>query len=185
MEFIGELLKANWQVLLVVLIMLLVWNGVQLVKNQKLSKEIKALKQEILDRHKNLGSSVSGKYKNLGEQISDEHRSIKKDTESVHNMMLLEKQNREKLYNNTSRAKEILETIDVMKEVVNKNAQLSQEVAVLTLKNETYAKNDSNRMLNALRRFEGMLSQFEDFKETEGIRATLKIIENQLSKYID
>ena len=104
-------------------------------------------------------------------------------------MMLLEKQNREKLYENTSRAKEILDTMDLMKEVVDKNASLKQEVAVLKLENTNLlndkAKDNSENLIKAIRQFEDKLAGFEDFRETGEIIGTLKKIEQQISKYLD
>ena len=55
-------------------------------------------------------------------------------------MMLDEKKARENLYHNTSHAKEILDTMDLMKEVINQNAELHAEVYDLKIENDNFLK---------------------------------------------
>lgn len=196
-RIIEALSKADWTVLLTIIIGLCILLYIELLRNKKIIAKIEDLelhvgdlKSHISDKHENLGNAVSGKYKNLGEKISSEHMTIKKDTKSIHHMMLTEKQNREALYENTAHAKKILDTIDIMQEVVQKNAQLNQEVSQLKLQNAQILNAQNNmralpQLMNALKSFEGKLSQFEEFIEAEEIRRQLKLIERQLTEYID
>lgn len=157
--------------------------------NNKISDKYETLEKSISYERRDLRNELSGKYSNLGEKSSSEHKTIKKDTQNVYEMMLLEKQNREKLYANTSRAKEILDTMDLMKEVVDRNAYLNQEVANLKIENKNLSNvksmDYSKKLLNDLSRFESKLAGFEDFRETDEIIGTLKMIEQQLSEYVD
>ncbi|MEX2785387.1 hypothetical protein AB3331_09370 [Streptococcus sp. H49] len=134
-------------------------------------------------------------HDDLKEKVSSERQivttqteSIKGDTKYIKESMLEEKWARESLYQNTSRAKEILETIDIMEEVVHQNAALNAEVANLKLKNyELNRKQDdkSSKLLSAISRFEQKLGEFEMYGESEEIRSILKHIRNELSEYID
>lgn len=197
-KIIETLSKADVTVLFVVIIGFIAFMYKEHLKNNNLNKRLDDLEEKIFNKHQNLGEDISerhiglgsdvlGKYKNLGEKISSEHMTIKKDTKNVFEMMLLEKQNREKLYENTSRAKEILDTMDLMKEVVNQNARLSQEVANLKEEDKnlsiTKAKDNSEKLQRDLMRFESKLAEFESYKGIEEIQSIFKQIRNQLSEY--
>lgn len=202
-RIIDAVARANWTVLLTIVIGLIIWVIAEMYKKNKLSKQMDNLslkfleKQEELENklasiitlnHNNLGSAVSGKYKNLGSQISTEHKLIKSDTKNVYEMLILEKQNREKLYENSSRAREILDTIDVMKEVVAQNAILNQQVANLKVENkelQKVPKNNYAQLLREIRTFESQLANFEGYGQAEEIIGVLKQITNQLSEYLD
>ena len=130
-KIIDGLGKADWTVLLTILIGLVAWGIIKFFDYRKVMKKIDKLEKiisdkdeelrgEIFAKHKNLGedisqkhvglgSNVQGRYRNLGEKISSEHMTIKEDTRNVYDMMLTEKQNREILYNNKIHGKEILE----------------------------------------------------------------------------
>lgn len=191
-RFIEALSKADWTVLLTIILGLLVLLWRETAKSKNLVAKIDGLEKAILEKHENLGSDVSGDYKNLGTKISSEHMTIKKDTKSVYDMMLEEKQNRAALYENTTEAKKILDTIDIMREVVQKNAILNQEVSQLQLENQQLLidkqsanSHFNNKFLAALKSFENKLSQFESYRETEEIRTQLKTIENQIAEYMN
>lgn len=197
-KILESLSRADWTVLLIILIALIAMLWTQNSKNETILKEIKDLGSDISgkhkdlggdisDRHIGLGSDVSGKYKNLGEKISSEHMSIKNNTEYIQKEIKDEKLARQNLYNNTTRAKEILDTMDMMREVVVQNAKLNAEVSDLKIENHKLS-NDENghnfkNLSNDIRRFEGRLSEFENFNETEEIRAVLKKILTELSEY--
>lgn len=202
-RIIDAMAQANWTVLLTIIIGLIIWVIAETYKKDKLSEQMKNLsleflkKQEELEnklasiidsKHNNLGYKVSGKYNNLGSQISTEHKLIKSDTKNVYEMLMLEKQNREKLYENSSRAREILDTIDVMKEVVEQNAILNQQVSNLKVENKELQKVPKNNyalLIREIRTFESQLANFEEYGQTEEIIGVLKQITNQLSQYID
>lgn len=151
-------------------------------EHDALSKEHDALskKYDVLSKeHDSLSKEHSG--------LSNEHQSIKKDTEYISDEMKLEKMAREKLYQNSTRAKEILETMDMMKEVVLQNARLSSELADLKLKNQELVQLKDNtelpKLYNAINRFEQQLANFEGYRETEEIQSILKRIQNELSEF--
>jgi len=82
--------------------------------NSGLKAEMKALSKEREMEH----DSLSSEHRNLSKEhdaLSKEHASIKKDTEYISDEMKYEKMARENLYKNSTRAKEILETMDFMK----------------------------------------------------------------------
>ena len=81
--------------------------------NSGLKAEMKALSKEREMEHDRLSSEHSG--------LSKDHASIKKDTEYISDEMKQEKMAREILYQNTTKAREILDTMDLMKEVVIQN----------------------------------------------------------------
>ena len=119
------------------------------------SKEHDGLSKE----HTGLTNAISGVSRKVSdecEQLSKEHYSIKNDTRYIRNEMLREEKARENLYNNTSRAKEILETMDMMKEVVIQNSKLNAEVAELKVKIQKLLvqKDDKySKLLDAIGRF--------------------------------
>lgn len=148
----------------------------------------KDLEEEISSKHGLLGSEVSGRYKNLGEKIDIEHSEINEDTRSIYNFMSTEKQNREALYYNSSRAREILETIDVMREAVDQNARLHSEVNALKQENQEILKEKNkytevDELLSAIRSFNNTLGEFET-KEAGEIKEYLELIKKDILKYI-
>lgn len=151
------------------------------------SKEHNDLSKE----HTSLTNTISGVSRNVSEereQLSKEHYSIKDDTRYIRDEMLVEKKARENLYQSTTRAKEILETMDMMKEVVIQNSKLNAEVAELKVKNQKLLvqKDDKySKLLDAIVRFKTQLAEFEMYGESEDIRFTLRKIENELSEYVD
>lgn len=178
-RLIEAISKADWTVLLTIIIALSGFLYMEILRSKRLIARIDDLEKTISEKHKYFGSEVSGKYKNLGEKMSSEHMTIEEDTKSVYSMMLSEKQNREALYENTTHAKEILDTIDIMQEV----AQLKLENHQLLRNKRINVSNSYDKLMGALKSFETKLSRFESFNETEEIRAQLKIIENQLIEY--
>ena len=204
-KIIDGLGKADWTVLLTILIGLVAWGIMKFFDYKKLMKKIdrleKGLREEISIKHENLGedisqkhvglgSNVQGHYRNLGEKISSEHMTIKEDTRNVYDMMLTEKQNRETLYNNNIHGKEILEKLDFIRETVDQNAQLTQEVYALKTENQKLFQEKKNNLAieefsSILRSFENKLSEFEAFGETDEIRVYLKKIQKELSQHID
>ncbi|MCB5084151.1 hypothetical protein LGV92_00175 [Streptococcus mutans] len=128
-------------------------------------------------------------HEDLKKKISSEAKSIKDDTTYIREEMLTEKMARQSLYRNTSRAKEILETIDIMEEVVHQNAALHAEISELKVKNQELLdrkqSDNSSKLFYAISRFDQRLSEFEMYRETEEIRGILKDIERSLSEYTD
>ncbi|MFM1676750.1 hypothetical protein AB6P01_09830, partial [Streptococcus mutans] len=100
-----------------------------------------------------------------------------------------EKIARQSLYQNTSRAKEILETIDIMEEVVHQNAALHAEISDLKVKNQELLdrkqSDNSSKLLHAINQFDRKLGEFEMYSESEEIHAILKKIINELSEYLN
>lgn len=137
--------------------------------NSGLKAEMKALSKEREMEH---------------DSLSKEHASIKKDTEYISDEMKCEKMARENLYKNSSRAKEILETMDLMKEVVLQNSRLHEEVTRLTVANQELSKpkenNELDKVLRILGRIEGQLASLEDYRGTEEVQVVLKRVESEL-----
>ncbi|WP_394405331.1 hypothetical protein [Streptococcus sp. 20-1249] len=160
---------------------------------QKIGRDTKSITDNIDHKYDSLSkehASLSKEHASLSKEhtsLSKEHDSIKKDTEYISNEMRYEKMAREKLYENSSRAKEILETMDMMKEVVLQNAKLNEENAILKVQNQelTQTKNNSGgkKLLNVIDRFDRKLSEFEEYRDTEEIQRILAKIRNELSEY--
>ena len=132
--------------------------------------------------------TLSEKIKDKSSDLKEKTLSIKGDTEYICNELRTEQKARENLYDNTTRASEILETIDIMREVVIQNSKLNAEVAELKVKNQKLLvqKDDKySKLLDAIGRFKTQLAEFEMYGESEDIRFTLRKIENELSEYVD
>lgn len=155
--------------------------------NSGLKAEMKALSKEREMEHDSLSSEHRGLSKEH-DSLSKEHASIKKDTEYISDEMKQEKMAREILYQNTTKAREILDTMDLMKEVVLQNSKLTQEVT--RLKVENLALSSSNSKLDSelckvyplLRKIHGQLASLEDYCSTEEAQALLQRVESELSE---
>lgn len=141
--------------------------------------------------HTSLTNTISGVSRNVSEereQLSKEHYSIKDDTRYIRDEMLVEKKARENLYQSTTRAKEILETMDMMKEVVIQNSKLNAEVAELKVENQNLLNKENDKyfqLTNSINSFKNQLAKFEEHGESEDIRVILRKIEAELSEYVD
>ena len=151
--------------------------------NSGLKAEMKALSKEREMEHDSLSSEHSGLSKEH-DRLSQEHASIKKDTEYISDEMKYEKEARKNLYKNSSRAKEILETMDLMKEVVLQNSRLHEEVTRLTVANQELSKpkqnNELDKVFRILGRIEGQLASLESYRGTEEVQVVLKRVESEL-----
>lgn len=91
-----------------------------------------------------------------------------------------------KIKENISRAKEILEIMDMMREVVLQNAQLNKEIAALKVENKELLQlqaQDLAKLKSTISKFSSKLAAFEDYKESEEIQRVLKRIQGELSEY--
>ena len=144
--------------------------------NSGLKAEMKALSKEREMEHDSLSNEHDG--------LSKEHASIKEDTRYISDEMKYEKMARENLYKNSSRAKEILETMDLMKEVVLQNSRLNEEVTRLKVENQELSKpkqnNELDKVLRILGRIEGQLASLEGYRGTEEVQVALKRVESEL-----
>lgn len=151
--------------------------------NSGLKAEMKALSKEREMEHDSLSSEHRGLSKEH-DALSKEHASIKKDTEYISDEMKYEKMARENLYKNSTKAKEILETMDLMKEVVLQNSRLTEEVGRLTVENQELSKpkqnNELDKVLRILGRIEGQLASLEGYRGTEEVQVVLKRVESEL-----
>ena len=151
--------------------------------NSGLKAEMKALSKEREMEHDSLSSEHRGLSKEH-DALSKEHASIKKDTEYISDEMKCEKEARKNLYKNSSRAKEILETMDLMKEVVLENSRLNEEVTRLKVENQELSKpkqnNELDKVLRILGRIEGQLASLEGYRGTEEVQVVLKRVESEL-----
>lgn len=151
--------------------------------NSGLKAEMKALSKEREMEHESLSSEHSGLSKEH-DRLSLEYASIKKDTEYISDEMKYEKEARKNLYKNSSRAKEILETMDLMKEVVLQNSKLHEEVTRLTVANQELSKpkqnNELDKVFRILGRIEGQLASLEGYRGTEEVQVVLKRVESEL-----
>ena len=158
--------------------------------NSGLKAEMKALSKEREMEHDSLSKehdSLSKEHDSLSKEhdsLSKEHASIKKDTEYISDEMKYEKMARENLYKNSTKAKEILETMDLMKEVVLQNSRLHEEVTRLTVANQELSKPKENKeldkVLRILGRIEGQLASLEGYRSTEEVQVVLKRVESEL-----
>lgn len=158
--------------------------------NSGLKAEMKALSKEREMEHESLSkehSALSKEHDSLSkghDGLSKEHASIKEDTRYISDEMKYEKMARENLYKNSSRAKEILETMDLMKEVVLQNSRLHEEVTRLTVANQELSKPKENKELDKvfriLGRIEGQLASLEGYRCTEEVQVVLKRVESEL-----
>lgn len=149
-------------------------------EHDALSKEYSSLSQE----HDRLFTTLSV----VKDDLSKEHSSLKADTQYIRDEMLTEKMARESLYQNTSRAKEILETMDMMKEVVIQNSKLNAEIAELKVENQNLLNKENDKyfqLTNSINSFKNQLAKFEEHGESEDIRVILRKIEAELSEYVD
>lgn len=157
------------------------------IDNSGLKAEMKALSKEREMEHDSLSKEHIALSKEH-DSLSKEHASIKKDTEYISDEMKQEKMAREILYQNTTKAREILDTMDLMKEVVLQNSKLTQEVT--RLKVENFDLSSSNSQLDSqlckvyplLRKIHGQLASLEDYCSTEEAQTLLKRVESQLSE---
>ena len=155
--------------------------------NSGLKAEIKALSKEREMEHKSLSSEHSGLSKEH-DALSKDHASIKKDTEYISDEMKQEKMAREILYQNTTKAREILDTMDLMKEVVLQNSKLTQEVTKLKVENFDLSSRNSKldsevcKVYPLLRKIHGQLASLEDYCSTEEAQALLNRIESEFSE---
>lgn len=153
--------------------------------NSGLKAEMKALSKEREMEH----DSLSSEHRNLSKEhdaLSKEHASIKEDTRYISDEMKYEKMARENLYKNSTKAKEILETMDLMREVVLQNLSLTEEVTRLKVENQELSKpkqnNELDKVLRILGRIEGQLASLEGYRSTEEVQVVLKRVESELSE---
>ena len=154
------------------------WNIIR--DNKALSKD----HESLLKGQKVLSEELSEGRDSLSKELSKEHQSIKEDTKYISDEMKYEKMARENLYKNSTKAKEILETMDLMKEVVLQNSRLHEEVTRLTVANQELSKPKENKeldkVLRILGRIEGQLASLEDYRGTEEVQVVLKRVESEL-----
>ncbi|MEY8700963.1 hypothetical protein AALH12_07185 [Streptococcus ferus] len=174
-----------------------------LVKVWRDNKAISERLDNLSNHISNGGNALSKEHNVLTDKviserkiISKENEAIKHDTEYVYNEILAEKMARESLYKNSARAKEILDQLDIMREVVFQNAKLNAEKAELTVKVsqlETQNKELSNldkdsqavkQLSRTIKAFDNKLSNFEGYGETEEIQYVLRQILNDLSESV-
>ena len=153
----------------------------------KNSRDTKAILREFTAQSKE-HDTLSEKIENESSGLKEKTSSIKADTMYICDELKLEQKARENLYENTTRAKEILETMDMMKEVVIQNSKLNAEVAELKIKNQNLSDRENDKysqLNNAINRFKSQLAEYESYDESENIRVILRKIEVELSEYVD
>ena len=121
-------------------------------------------------------------------RLSKESASIKKDTKYIYDRMVQEKLLREILYQNTPKAREILDKMDLMKEVLLQNSTLTQEVTRLEVENSSLSSSNSEldgqlcKLSLLLRKIHGRLDSLESYCNTEETQALLKSVRSKLSE---
>lgn len=141
--------------------------------------------QDSSKEHAGLSKEHAGLSKEH-DRLTKEHEAIKADTTYICDEMKLEKMAREALYKNTSRAREILETMDFMREVVLQNAALHEEVAVLKVKNLELSQEEvqtQKQLIQVIKGFDSKLVEFEGLREAEEVKSLLKKMASELSEY--
>jgi archaellum component FlaG (FlaF/FlaG flagellin family) len=146
-------------------------------------RDTKALSKE----HETLTDKLSKEHEVLANELSKENESIKDDTKEIRDTMLEEKNARKNLYKNTTRAKEIPNTIDITKEVVEKNAELNNELSDLKVENAKIKSENSieyfRTLLSSLESISNGLSKAKNSKDPEFIQRQLEKTEKELSRY--
>ncbi len=145
----------------------------------KLEGYILSLKQEI--------EFLSKDNKMLFQSLSKENDSIKKSIDSIAKEFLKEQMARENLYKNTDRAKEILETMDMMKEVVMQNAQLNATITQLEVKNQELINQKNQDIQNLLKSVNNVRNQLSNFEGHRGFDEADEIfgsIQRQFSDFL-
>lgn len=151
---------------------------------QGMSREIEGISKEISGLSKEI-ASLSRALSKEHDSLSEEHEFIMLGTTYISDEMKLEKMARQTLYQNTSRAKEILETMDFMREVVLQNAALNQEVAELRVKAAELSKErerNQAQLLGSLKNIEDKLSMVDHFGEAEEAKVILKRVAMELTE---
>ena len=121
-------------------------------------------------------------------RLSKECASIKKDTKYIYDRMVQEKLLREILYNNNPKAREILDTMDLMREVVLQNSTLTQEVTRLEVENFDLSSSNSKldselcKVYPLIRKIHGQLDSLESYCNTEETQELLKRVRSKLSE---
>ena len=143
------------------------------------------MSNKISKIHDSLSKRLLKSHDSLSKELSKEHQSIKEDTKYISDEMKYEKMARESLYKNSSRAKEILETMDMMKEVILQNAQLNAEVSELKVKNQelSQARKELLSAINGFERKLALVEEYGEYGETEEIRYILRKIAKDLSEF--
>lgn len=158
---------------IVVTIILLVGILVKLVRdNSSLKAEMKALSKEREIEFNRLFKECA---------------SIKEDTKYIYGRMIQEELLREILYQNTTKAREILDTMDLMKEFVLQNSKLTQEVTRLEVENFDLSSSNSKlkshlEVFPILRKIHERLDSLEGYCTTEETRELLKRVKSKLSE---
>lgn len=119
--------------------------------------------------------------------------SIKHDTKFLYDEMLEERTSRRNLYQNVSNAREVLKTVDIMRETILQNTKLEYQNQELSLKVNSLkekvidlsnqSKNEEiSKLRSSIRSFESQLARFEDggYNEAEEIKGALRRILNDL-----
>ena len=190
---IGDYLIMDWVTLggILTTVASLVGIAIKLARdNSGFKAEMKALSKEREMEHDSLSkehdrlSNEHDRLSNEHDGLSKEHASIKEDTRYISDEMKYEKMARENLYKNSTKAKEILETMDLMKEVVLQNSKLTEEVTRLKVENQELSKPKQNteldKVLRILGRIEGQLASLEGYRSTEEVQVVLKRVESEL-----
>ena len=92
------------------------------------------------------------------------------------------------MYQNTPKAREILDKMDLMKEVLLQNSTLTQEVTRLEVENSSLSSSNSEldgqlcKLSLLLRKIHGRLDSLESYCNTEETQALLKSVRSKLSE---
>ncbi|WP_303977522.1 hypothetical protein [Streptococcus danieliae] len=129
--------------------------------------------------------TLSEENKVLKTTLSKEHDEIKSDTSYVVDTLKIEKMARESLYHTTNKAQTILDTMDIMKEVVIQNYELQNRVSDLLNQNEKLLESDKDskeQILGILSMVNSRLSELENYREAQEIQVILKSIRDNLRR---
>lgn len=153
---------------------------------------VKVLKDNTVLKQKM--ESLSKEHEGLSQKISTERTalskendSIKEDTDYIAKEFLKEQMARKNLYKNTDRAKEILETMDMMKEVVMQNAQLNATITQLEVKNQELINQKNQDIQNLLKSVNNVRNQLSNFEGHRGFDEADEIfgsIQRQFSDFL-
>lgn len=176
---IGDYSIIDWVSLIGIFVTIALLVGIvikQARNNSSLKVEVESLlKEQEIELHR----------------LSKECASIKKDTKYIYDRMVQEKLLREILYQNTPKAREILDKMDLMKEVVLQNSTLTQEVTRLEVENSSLSSSNSEldsqlcELSLLFRKIHGRLDSLESYCNTEETQALLKSVRSKLFSVSD
>lgn len=118
--------------------------------------------------------------------LADDMERVKKLVASIYDNMLLEKMSRQDLYRNADRARALLEKRDKIREILNENVALHEEVITLKAEKEALTKNQEiseklENLMILIRQLDCRLADVENCPEIESVKPVLTWLLSELA----